>query len=439
MGFGKKTDYTTGRVLDLDKSYNYIIKPAATAANLQCTRADEIVHSGIIDLPMYEQLLQADVVVADLSTYNCNAIYELGVRHALRPYTTITIAEDKMVYPFDVNHIAITKYTHLGEGIDFGEVKRMQGVLQKAMEVIASKPVDDSPVYTFLKDLRPPQIAAAVAVAPASANLSREAAPLSLSASPPQPEVAMTAKVLRDQAEQAIVAENFPNAVALLTTVRAMVPADPYVVQRLALATYKSKLPDPVTALENAQKLLAGLQPKISTDTETLGLWGAVHKHLWELRSMRPDLDTAIFAHEKGFYLKNDYYNGINLAYLLNVRSAISPPADAIADFILAQRTRRQVIRSCEAGLQIKHTPVDQAEARKAGEDRYWIMATMAEAHVGLGEEDKAKKCIDQANALNPAAASWMKDATNTQLAKLRKLLENSPLKMIQLGQMKSP
>jgi hypothetical protein len=32
MGFGKKTDYPSGRVLDLDKSYKYIIKPAAEAA-----------------------------------------------------------------------------------------------------------------------------------------------------------------------------------------------------------------------------------------------------------------------------------------------------------------------------------------------------------------------------------------------------------------------
>jgi hypothetical protein len=28
MGFGKKTDYPTGRVINLDKSYQYIIKPA---------------------------------------------------------------------------------------------------------------------------------------------------------------------------------------------------------------------------------------------------------------------------------------------------------------------------------------------------------------------------------------------------------------------------
>src|ERR1051325_6194045 len=75
MGFGKKTDYPTGRVLDLDKSYRYIIKPAAEAAGYECKRADEIQHSGNINVPMYQQLLTADVVIADVSTYNPNAFY----------------------------------------------------------------------------------------------------------------------------------------------------------------------------------------------------------------------------------------------------------------------------------------------------------------------------------------------------------------------------
>src|SRR5262249_56899053 len=81
MGFHKKTDFETGRTLDLDKTYNNIIKPAVEAAGLTCVRADEIIHSGPIDVPMYEQLLGADVVVADLSTSNNNPSYELGVRH----------------------------------------------------------------------------------------------------------------------------------------------------------------------------------------------------------------------------------------------------------------------------------------------------------------------------------------------------------------------
>jgi hypothetical protein len=43
MGFGEKTDYKTGRTLDLDQSYKNMIKPAVEDAGLECVRADEIV------------------------------------------------------------------------------------------------------------------------------------------------------------------------------------------------------------------------------------------------------------------------------------------------------------------------------------------------------------------------------------------------------------
>ena len=115
QGFGSKTDYTDGRVLDLDASYD-VIKQAVEKAGLRCVRADEIVHSGTIDIPMYQQLLAADLVIADLSTYNLNAAFELGVRYALRPRATIVVAESKFKSPFDVNHILIRRYEHASEG-----------------------------------------------------------------------------------------------------------------------------------------------------------------------------------------------------------------------------------------------------------------------------------------------------------------------------------
>ena len=98
QGYGRKTDYRDGRVLDLDASYA-IIRDAVEAAGLDCIRADEIQHAGTIDLPMYEWLLTADLVVADLSTYNVNAVFELGVRYALRPHATIisSIAAERHV------------------------------------------------------------------------------------------------------------------------------------------------------------------------------------------------------------------------------------------------------------------------------------------------------------------------------------------------------
>jgi len=83
MGFGKKTDFRQAKEFDLDKTYRSIIKPAVVRAGLTCVRADEELGAGLIDIPMFERLLAADVVIADLSTSNLNAMYELGVRHAL--------------------------------------------------------------------------------------------------------------------------------------------------------------------------------------------------------------------------------------------------------------------------------------------------------------------------------------------------------------------
>jgi hypothetical protein len=68
MGFNEKTDFQSNpqRLLNLDKTYENIIKPAIEEAGLSGVRADEIIHSSVIDKPMYENLLSADLVVADL-------------------------------------------------------------------------------------------------------------------------------------------------------------------------------------------------------------------------------------------------------------------------------------------------------------------------------------------------------------------------------------
>src|SRR5215210_4048063 len=147
MGFGEKTDLATGRTLDLDKTYRIIIKKAVEEAGLECIRADDIKHSGLIDVPMYELLLEADIVIADLSTANPNAIYELGVRHALRPHTTIIMAESQFKFPFDLSHIVIRPYEHLGTGIDAEHAEIVREELKAAIQKLIDQPDIDSPVY----------------------------------------------------------------------------------------------------------------------------------------------------------------------------------------------------------------------------------------------------------------------------------------------------
>jgi len=156
MGFGRKADPSTGRVLDLDKTYKYIIKPAVVAAGYQCFRADEVQSSSVIDVPLYDMLFGADLVVADLSTSDPNAIFALGVRLALKQRATITIAESKFKQLFDASHILVRRYEHLGPDIALDEVLRMREELSNLATALKVDSTADSPVYLTLPDLQRP-------------------------------------------------------------------------------------------------------------------------------------------------------------------------------------------------------------------------------------------------------------------------------------------
>lgn len=437
MGFGKKTDYATGRTLDLDKTYKYIIKPAAEAAGYACVRADEIQHAGVIDVPMYDQLLNADLVIADLSTSNVNAFFELGVRYALRPRTTIVIAEDKFKNPFDTDHITLRRFRHDGEALDIDEVENFRPQLSDAITEIVSRAANDSPVYTFLHALTPPAMGAAAQVSRREDDVVAERArqrieqagteEASNALREPMGLLMQQAELLMEQAKKARNVGNFVAARAILEGIRIAQgdDVDDFVLQELALATYMSKEPSETEALLAAKEILEPLAPGNSLDPETLGLWAAVHKRLAESDERTPDQrakdrDTAINALERGFHLKHDYYNGINLAYLLNARAAMSAGDDAIADRVTAERIRRQVISIC---LDILERPIPGEDERAKAETEYWVRATLAEAYTGVGDETAAQDEMERAETI-PPPEEWMLKSTEGQIKKLKALLE---------------
>ena len=60
----------------------------------------------------------------------------------------------------------------------------------------------------------------------------------------------------------------------------------------------------------------------------------------------RSDLDTAVWCDERGFYLKRDYYNSINYAFMLNARTTEQEDDDeATADQMTAARVRKEVLK----------------------------------------------------------------------------------------------
>jgi hypothetical protein len=441
MGFNKKTDPNTGKVFDLDKSYHYIIKPAATTAGFECVRADEIQHSGVIDVPMYERLLSADLVIADLSTWNVNAFFELGVRYALKPRATICIAESGFKNPFDSNHIVCRSYEHSGEAIDYGEVQRMQSELAKACKAALASEAIDSPVYTFLHRLRPPALGggsggggegegggssdAPASVQPPEERAAREHARHEAASGEARRALEEPMAVLMQQAVLARDQDNFVLARAILEGVRQAQGenAQPFVLQQLALTTYKSKQPDPLTALEQAKRILMALDPERTLDPETIGLWGAVHKRLAEASERTEaqrsaDIDIAIDALDRGFKLKRDHYNGINLAFMLDMRASRASGDERIADRVDARRVRQRVADICQAQLAagiVGDTP------EKAQEERFWVRASLAEAEFGLGNQ-AAKQQLETA-AAEEKAKDWMIGTAREQLAKVERLL----------------
>src|ERR1044072_8325949 len=101
MPFGKKPD-ATGSIVDFDAVYRDLVAPAISHACLEPLRADEEMTGGIIHKPMFERLILCEYAVADLTTANANVFYELGLRHAVRPWSTVLTFADGERLPFDV-------------------------------------------------------------------------------------------------------------------------------------------------------------------------------------------------------------------------------------------------------------------------------------------------------------------------------------------------
>jgi hypothetical protein len=111
-------------------------------------------------------------------------------------------------------------------------------------------------------------------------------------------EFAMTEK---SDIEEALDKEDFGKARRLLKTFLGSLAREPDELrwgrQKLALSTYKDKESQSETALEEALKALMGEGLPTSTDPETLGLAGAIHKRFWEITR-----DVQQLTKSSGYY-----------------------------------------------------------------------------------------------------------------------------------------
>jgi tetratricopeptide (TPR) repeat protein len=158
MPFGRKQG-PDGRWLDFDSIYQDLIRPALETAGFESFRADEESVSGDILTDMFQELLLADLVIADLSIDNANVFYELGVRHSMRKRGLVHIQSGRSYMPFDIFNVRTIPYHTDKNGRPDPEhlEKDRQAITKITRETWASD-VDrvHSPIFNLLDGLVEP-------------------------------------------------------------------------------------------------------------------------------------------------------------------------------------------------------------------------------------------------------------------------------------------
>lgn len=138
IGAGKKA-LPDGRALDLDQAFA-MIRKAVTGLDMDCLRLDDVRSADGTGRAIYERLLDADLVVCDLSRYDDALAYLLGVRWALRPSGTLLVAEQ--TYRGTVANLTrrLLRYHAQDDGIGSDERARFV----ERLRAIVSEPNNDS-------------------------------------------------------------------------------------------------------------------------------------------------------------------------------------------------------------------------------------------------------------------------------------------------------
>ncbi len=379
MGFGKKKDPDTNRTIDLDATYKKIIRPAIEFSGCKCIRADEIIESGIIDRSMYALLYYADVVIADISTFNPNAIYELGVRHTLRPFSTIIIKEDEGKIPFDIGHDRIINYKHLGNEISDQETKKCVPQLRDLIRSVIADPRVDSPLYTYIPQTKQPTISEEEIRGIIGELKENEE----------------TIYALTEKAKKAMDAKNFAEAEKLWEKLSKKAENDKYYIQQQALCRYKSEFPSKLRALTDALFIIKKIENP--SDTETYGIMGAIYKRLWEETKDNSYLDSAIESYKKGWSQYKDYYTGENYANCMFMKSKVLNGELRTHSKVEAELTFQEIINIILKSL-------DEVEP----EEIMWKYATLSNSYLALHQLEDAKKYEKMFRGENPS--QWQID-----------------------------
>jgi tetratricopeptide (TPR) repeat protein len=417
MPFGYKKDPVSGVEIDFNRVYDAAIRPAIEAAGLEALRADEERTGGIIHAPMFARLLLAEFVVADLTLANPNVFYELGIRHAARPFTTVPIFANVHALPFDVAIIRAIGYT-LEDGVlsDSAAAALRDAIRTRLDAAIQGPATSDSPLFQLIPEYPRTDLPHEVTEAFQDRVRHEEQFREKLAEARSRPSDAERKAALLEvrrglgnlkTAQPTVLVDlllSFRDASAWDEMVRLCDELPDYlqqyvvVRQQWALALNRRKQ---TGDREKAVTILNKLIRERGVDPETLGILGRVHKDRYkELKASgsimaAASLDEAIEAYRNGFEADpRDYYPGVNAVSLL-VEKGDLKEAERLAPLVGFAVARRGGAASSD----------------------YWDLATVLELAAVAGDWESARRVLPK--VLAAAKAAWVTKTTTDNLEML--------------------
>jgi tetratricopeptide (TPR) repeat protein len=379
MPFGTKPNPNGGQI-DFDAVYYEVLRPAIEQADMDPVRADEEELGGIIHKPMFERLILCDYAIADLTTANANVFYELGVRHGVRPQTTVSVFAEGTRLPFDVNFLRCLPYS-----LDAGRPSNAGTDIEMITNALTAARDDapDSPVFQLVKDMPAPD------VSHLKTDLFRERVTYA------EDTKRRLAAARRDGADAVAAVRS---DVGRLSDAEAGVAVDLMLSYRAvkaweAMIDLVDEMSEPVkrsvlvqeqlgfalnraNRSEEAEAVLKALISESGPSAETYGILGRVYKDRWaEARDAgntfeaQAHLASAIETYRRGFESDwRDSYPGINAVTLMEL---MDTPDEARLDLlpVVLYSTLRRIA---------------------SGNPNYWDHATLLELEVLRGNEAAA-------------------------------------------------
>ncbi len=421
MPFGRKS-HGSGRTVDFDAVYEQILAPAVTAAGMEVIRADQEQVGGTIHKPMYERLMLSDFALADVTGANPNVYYELGIRHALRPRSTVMIFAEGTNLPFDVASQRGTPY-HMDDTGNLtdvaGDVRRITERLRASLDDAH----DDSPLFQLIDGMPRHEIdhiktdvfRDRVAIAQDYKKRLMEArskgvdAVRAVAADPNLTELAnVEAGITVDLmlSFRAVgTSEGCEEMVNLYERMPPELKKARMIREQLGFALNR------VGRHKDAEMVLSEVIKDHGASSETNGLLGRVYKDQWEAAkkagqdfAARGFLKRAIATYRAGFEADwRDPYPGVNAVTLMEMEDK---PGEALAAMLPVVRYAAQ----------------QRVHKDDAGSD-YWDHATLLELAVLARDQDAAAD--HAANALAIVREPWEPATTARNLRLIRERRES--------------